>query len=206
LPTLLERSDVQYHELGIILQASGYLAGRRLAGKNSQAFLDWLREANPDPEEQNGLFQSWTAEQLSGTLFLDEVATLPPKVMAGILRVLSTGEVRPFGYQGVGISSYCRIIAATNEVNVLKSSITDKQSELIRFRRDLCYRLGAILTLTPLRDRNAEDIQHYLEKVVWGQLKMPKMPVERAALDQIVKLYQERTDVVARQCHLLSDQ
>jgi hypothetical protein len=64
---------------------------------------------------------------------------------------------------------------------------------------------GAILTLTPLRDRNAEDIQHYLEKVV-GQLKMPKMPVERAALDQIVKLYQERTDDIARQCHLLSDQ
>ncbi|HEV7374091.1 MAG TPA: sigma 54-interacting transcriptional regulator [Pyrinomonadaceae bacterium] len=87
-----ERSDVQYHELGIILQASGYQAGRRLTGKNSQAFLDWLREANPDPEEQNGLFQSWTAEQF--TLFLDEVATLPPKVMAGILRVLSTGKVR----------------------------------------------------------------------------------------------------------------
>jgi DNA-binding NtrC family response regulator len=194
-------TDAKYHELGLVLLASGYKVGGKQG--SSQSFINWLKVANPDLEERDGLFGSPAAEQSSGTLFLDEVATLPPKVMAGILRLLESGDVRPFGHYGPGIRSYCRILAATNEVNILRDSISATPIEGVKFRRDLCYRLGgAVITLSPLRERNPSDIRHYVEKVVWRQLGMPTMSVAPTALNQIVTLYRERTDEVARQYQL----
>jgi DNA-binding NtrC family response regulator len=194
-------TDAKYHELGLVLRASGYRSGK-LQGA-SQSFIDWLKAANPDIEVRNGLLCSLAAEQSSGTLFLDEVATLPPKVMAGVLRLLESGEIFPFGHYGPGIRSYCRILAATNEVNILRDSMSDSPSHIVKFRRDLCYRLGgAILTLAPLRERNAGDIRNYVESVVWRQLGMTDMSMDPAAVDHIVALYQERVDYVALQYQL----
>ena len=162
-------TDAGYHELGLVLQASGYQAEPRDTRDNSLTFEGWLRLKNPDiAKDQYGLLTSKEAERRAGTLFLDEVATMPKKVMAGLLRVLSTGDVLPFGHHGAGIRSYCRIIAATNETDVLESSVNARADESATFRRDLCYRLGgAILTLAPLRERDPEDIRNYVERTVW---------------------------------------
>jgi len=193
-------TDARFHQLGEVLRASGYTAIAPRGARESRTFIDWLRAGNPDMIERDGLWESRAAEQAAGTLFLDEVATVPPKVMAGLLRVLSSQDVVPFGHHGTGIRSYCRIIAATNEVNVLVDSLGGTDDGVRQFRRDLCYRLaGAVLTLAPLRDRSPEDIHSFVEAVVWQQLGMPVMPVDRDALDQIVELYQVKTDRLALQ-------
>jgi len=93
-------TDAKFHELGLVLRASGYQIGPKKSG-DSQNFLAWLQAANPDLVERNTLFCSRAAEQSAGTLFLDEVATLPAKVMAGLLRVLSSGDIIPFGHHGL---------------------------------------------------------------------------------------------------------
>ncbi len=199
-------SDAIFHELGIVLEASGYKPGPRPApGRpETRTFVNWLTAGNPDLQEKDGLLESQTAQDNAGTLFLDEIATLPPKVMAGVLRILSPGDVRPFGYHGPALRSYCRIVTATNEVDVLRSSVKDKVNENVEFRRDLYYRLaGAVLTLPPLRDRDAADIEHVVEKSVWRAIKLPRKPVEKAALEYIVALYKgTEKDKFARQYQL----
>jgi DNA-binding NtrC family response regulator len=100
----------------------------------------------------------------SGTLFLDEVADLPSKGQADLLRVLEDGIFRPVGSQKTERAD-ARIIAATN-----KSLEAESMSG--RFREDLLYRLNVVtIYLPPLRDR-AEDIpqlvksfaEHYCAK------------------------------------------
>lgn len=196
-------TDARHHELGKMLDASGYQMGRRDSRGDSQSFFDWLQEANPDLVERSGpprLLHSEAAAKRAGTIFLDEVATLPANVMAGLLRVLETGDITPFGYHGIGIRSYCRVISATNEVGILRASTPGSRGQQGTFRRDLFFRLaGAILSLTPLRDRNSDDIRNFVEEVVWSQLNVSKIPVDPAALEHIVALYKERVDSVAQQ-------
>jgi DNA-binding NtrC family response regulator len=190
-------ADVGRHALGKILEASGYKPGTAGPSQPNQSFVEWFHEANPDAVERDGLLTSRAAEQSAGTLFLDEVGTLPPQVMSGLLRILETGDVVPFGHHGPGIRSYCRIIAATNETDLVVGS--DGGAEGRPFRRDLFYRLaGAILTLPPLRERDAGDIRHFLHDIVWTQLGVPPVEVSRAALQLAVELYQDRNDATAR--------
>jgi DNA-binding NtrC family response regulator/iron only hydrogenase large subunit-like protein len=95
-----------------------------------------------------------------GTIFLDEIGDITPKLQAELLRVLDSGEVRPVG----GTSSKkvdVRLIAATNKN--LEEGI--KQGW---FREDLYYRLNVFtITTPPLRSR-VESIpllaRHFLEK------------------------------------------
>ncbi|MFH1966163.1 MAG: sigma-54 dependent transcriptional regulator, partial [Acidobacteriota bacterium] len=85
-----------------------------------------------------------------GTIFLDEISTIPLGTQSKLLRVIQEKEVRRVG----GLSSIqvnARIVAATN---------TDLKKEVRagRFREDLFYRLNVIsIELPPLRDRK-EDI------------------------------------------------
>ncbi len=95
--------------------------------------------------DRKGKFE--TAHQ--GTIFLDEVAELPPESQVKLLRVLEEGEIQRVG-SDERISVDARVVAATNR-------------ELHRmmaeggFREDLYYRLSVIsLTLPPLRDRRDE--------------------------------------------------
>ncbi|MFZ4984497.1 MAG: sigma-54-dependent transcriptional regulator [Blastocatellia bacterium] len=98
-----------------------------------------------------------------GSIFLDEISTIPPETQARLLRVIQEREFTPLGDtqpRRVDV----RIIAATN---------TDLQRAVKsgEFREDLFYRLNVInIHLPPLRNRR-EDIlplaQHFIRK--YGQ-------------------------------------
>ncbi len=95
-----------------------------------------------------------------GTLFLDEVSEMSPRLQVKLLRVLQEGEFEPVGgTQTVRVD--VRVVAATN--TDLKEVIRQG-----RFRQDLYYRLNVVpIHLPPLRERR-EDIpmlvDHFLEK------------------------------------------
>lgn len=95
-----------------------------------------------------GLFQA--ADR--GTLFLDEVNSLPISVQAKLLRVIETGECLAVG-DTTPYSVDVRIIAATN-------TNLNKQIDNGEFRRDLYFRLNVVpLELPPLSQRT-EDIDY----------------------------------------------
>ncbi len=85
-----------------------------------------------------------------GSLFLDEIGTLPIELQGKLLRVLQDGEYIKLGaneHQKADV----RFIAATNEN--LEQLMKQKM-----FRKDLYYRIrGGMLHLPPLRERT-EDI------------------------------------------------
>ncbi|QQE75794.1 sigma 54-interacting transcriptional regulator [Brevibacillus composti] len=85
-----------------------------------------------------------------GTIFLDEIGEISPKIQAKLLQVIQERQFLPVG--GTEVKTVdIRIIAATNQ-NLLQM-VENKQ-----FREDLYYRLNVIeLKLPPLRERK-EDI------------------------------------------------
>ena len=85
-----------------------------------------------------------------GTIFLDEIGDISPRMQASLLRVLQSGEVmRVGGTQPIHVDA--RIIAATN-IDLAKA-VQDGS-----FRLDLYYRLNIInIFIPPLRERK-EDI------------------------------------------------
>lgn len=102
-----------------------------------------------------------------GTLFLDEVAEIPPALQAKLLRVLETGEFRRVGGTQP-LHADVRIVSATNR-NLL-NRIDQKL-----FRQDLYYRLAGIdVSLPPLRERR-EDIPA-LSEALLGRLSGENRP------------------------------
>jgi DNA-binding NtrC family response regulator len=99
-----------------------------------------------------------------GTLFLDEVGELEPRMQVKLLRVLDgTPYYRLGGVRKVSVD--VRIIAATNQD-------LDQMIGTGRFRGDLYHRLGQInLRVPPLRER-VEDImplaEHFLAQLKPG--------------------------------------
>jgi PAS domain S-box-containing protein len=96
----------------------------------------------------------------TGTIFLDEVAEIPPHTQAKLLRVLQSGCVRRLG-EMLETEVDVRVIAATNRN--LKEMVAAGG-----FREDLFYRLNVIpLQLPPLR-RHKEDVpvlvRHFVSK------------------------------------------
>jgi DNA-binding NtrC family response regulator len=105
--------------------------------------------------DKRGLFE----EADGGTIFLDEIAEIPPAVQAKLLRVLENREFRPLG-ASESTTVEVRILAATNR----------DLAERVRtgaFREDLLHRLNkVVIELPPLRER-PEDIpllvRHFLQ-------------------------------------------
>ena len=96
-----------------------------------------------------------------GTIFLDEVAEIPPEVQVKLLRILQERKVERVG-GGELIPLDVRVLAAT-QVDL------EKALEAGRFRADLYWRLNVIhVAVAALRDR-PEDVVYLARKFVTEQ-------------------------------------
>src|SRR6266487_1881278 len=96
--------------------------------------------------DKKGLFE----EADGGTIFLDEIGSMPPLLQSRLLRVLQDREVRRVG-DTTPLYVNVRVLAATNAP--LENKIKEG-----KFREDLYYRLNVIpIQLPNLRERR-EDI------------------------------------------------
>ena len=116
----------------------------------------------------------------SGTIFLDEIATISPKMQVELLRVLeSKSFVRVGGNKE--ITSDFRVICATNRD--LKTMV-----EKGIFREDLFYRLNVVnISVPPLRER-IEDIPllvEYFIKKYCTSMNRPPIAIDAAALKRL---------------------
>ncbi len=106
--------------------------------------------------DKAGLFEA----AHEGTVFLDEVGDLSPRLQTALLRVLQTGEIKRVGENQVRMVDV-RILSATNRP--LEELVREKT-----FREDLYYRLNTIsITLPPLRHRRSDVpllAHHFLDK------------------------------------------
>ena len=107
---------------------------------------------------KEGLF----AAAHEGTLFLDEVSSMPLEIQSKLLRVLQDKQIRKVG--GADHTEIdVRIIAASNEK--LETLI-----EQGKFREDLYYRLSVIsIDIPPLRKR-PEDILPLVDHILHNEL------------------------------------
>ena len=112
-----------------------------------------------------------------GTIFLDEIGDMSPKLQVKLLRVLENGMFEPVG----GVTTQCvdvRIIAATNRN--LEEAVAER-----RFREDLYYRLRVVPVEMPALRERREDILLLVEWFL-GQLHgtkgLPRFQVTPEAL------------------------
>ncbi|MFB6340248.1 sigma-54-dependent transcriptional regulator [Saccharicrinis sp. FJH62] len=116
----------------------------------------------------------------NGTIFLDEIATIPLKMQIELLRVLESKRfVRVGGTKE--IESDFRVICATNKD--LK-----KMVEMGTFREDLYYRLNVVnIHVPPLRDRT-DDIPllvNYFITKYCSSMSRDAIKIEPAALKRL---------------------
>lgn len=148
------------------LHAESARASRPFIAFNAAALPETLAEAElfgarkgsytGADRDRPGLFQ----EADGGTLFIDELASMPPALQTKLLRAVQEGEALPLGTTRP-VRVDVRVISAVNEdpARLIASG---------RLRRDLYYRLAVLrLNLPPLRER-PEDVpllaQHFLRR------------------------------------------
>lgn len=116
-----------------------------------------------------------------GTIFLDEIGTMPAGIQAKLLRVLQDRQIRKVGSND-SMAVDVRVIAATNDR-------LEKAIEEQRFREDLYYRLSVIpVEIAPLRERR-EDIlplvRHFIRSEVRDDDRLPTLePDAELALER----------------------
>jgi len=100
-----------------------------------------------------------------GTVFLDELGEMTPRMQSLLLRFLETGELQKVGGDQLGTKVDVRVIAATNR---------DLQAMVRQgtFREDLYYRIRVIhLHVPPLRERRQDIpglVEHFLAQFTEG--------------------------------------
>jgi DNA-binding NtrC family response regulator len=170
------------------LQQHGPRADKPFITLNCAALPETLAESELFGHRK-GAFTGATGHQIgrlqaahSGTVFLDEVDSLPVALQAKLLRFLESGEIQPVGEtqsQFVDV----RIIAATNAN--LQQKINQGE-----FRRDLYYRLNVVpLEIPPLRERMG-DIQllitHFM-KAFAGEHRLSPATFSRSAMTRLTQ-------------------
>jgi len=118
-----------------------------------------------------------------GTIFLDEIGDMSPKLQVKLLRVLQERSFEPVGsHQSIHID--VRVVAATHR---------DLEEEIQngRFRQDLFYRLNVIpLTLPSLREREDDVIlltNHFLNS--FNPMKNSKIDGVSEAAQEVMTRY-----------------
>lgn len=95
-----------------------------------------------------------------GTIFLDEIAEIPPHVQVKLLRVLQERQFERLG-SSTTLDVDVRVIASTHRN--LEQMVADG-----RFREDLYYRINVVpIVLPPLRERREDIIllaEHFIRK------------------------------------------
>jgi DNA-binding NtrC family response regulator len=125
-------------------------------------------------EKREGRFE--LADQ--GTILLDEISEIPPRLQAKLLRVLQEREFERVG-GGRTIRVNVRVLATTNRD--LATSVERQE-----FRQDLYYRLNVFpITVPPLRARK-EDIpllvDAFLQRIA-QRTGLPSPSITRQAMD-----------------------
>jgi DNA-binding NtrC family response regulator len=151
--------------------------------------------------DKKGLFE----EANNGTIFLDEVGTMPAALQSRLLRVLQEKEVRRVGDNTPSYVNV-RVIAATN-------APLERRIKEGSFREDLYYRLNVIpIPLPALRDRR-DDIPllvgHFLKNKVDAK-NAAVFQVTRAAMDALTACdwpgnVRELENIIERACVLCED-
>ncbi|MEA2011507.1 MAG: sigma-54 dependent transcriptional regulator [Verrucomicrobiota bacterium] len=125
---------------------------------------------------KKGLFESAHA----GTVFLDEVGSIPINMQLKLLRVIQEREIMHVGGTKP-IPIDVRIIAATNEN--LEEKIKEGQ-----FREDLFFRLNVVpIELPPLKDRLTDIpllINHFI-RIFSSRKNNPTVTIEKEAIQNL---------------------
>src|ERR1051325_7298720 len=96
-----------------------------------------------------------------GTILLDEIGEMTPRMQGLLLRFLETGEVQKVGSDRIDKRVNVRVIAATNR------NLAEMVTQGL-FREDLFYRINVIHLSVPSLSARREDIpllvQHFLDR------------------------------------------
>jgi len=118
----------------------------------------------------------------NGTVFLDEVGEMSPRMQVVLLRFLETGEIQRVGSDRSHTRVNVRVITATNR---------DLQEQIASggFREDLYFRLNVIrLAIPPLRERSDDVpvlVQYFLSSYA-RQHRSEVSGVSAEAMDALV--------------------
>lgn len=117
-----------------------------------------------------------------GSLFLDEIGTISPKMQVELLRAIEQHQFTRVGGTEA-VQSDFRIICATNRD--LEAAVKDGS-----FREDLYYRLNVFtIVIPPLRDHLADIpplVQHFLRKYA-RIMNKPVTDIAPAAMDMMIR-------------------
>ncbi len=121
------------------------------------------------------------AAAAGGTLYLDDIGEMPPRMQVDLLRVLQEGSYAPLGGSGT-VRVDCRLVASSRVP--LEALVKEG-----RLRSDLFYRLQVVsIAIPPLRER-LEDIPMLALRIAAreaGRLGVPPRSFERGAVDRLL--------------------